>query len=55
MSDPIETRANDEDELSVDELSGVAGGLGDNTNCSSGCTSNSHCLAQQDPAGGGIA
>jgi len=43
MADPKEIRAQD-DELSVDELDDVAGGvIGDNTNCSQGCTSNSNC------------
>ncbi|HSU15715.1 hypothetical protein [Longimicrobium sp.] len=32
-----------DDELSVEELDAAAGGLGDNTNCSQSCTSNSSC------------
>ncbi|HSU15719.1 hypothetical protein [Longimicrobium sp.] len=41
MADPKDIR---EDELSVEELEDAAGGIiGDNTNCSQGCTSNSNC------------
>lgn len=35
--------AHADDELSVEELEEVAGGLGDNTNCTESCTSNTNC------------
>jgi len=42
MADPKDIRQ--DDELSVEELEDAAGGIiGDNTNCSQGCTSNSSC------------
>ncbi|HSU15717.1 hypothetical protein [Longimicrobium sp.] len=42
MSEPMNLR--DDDELSVDELDTVAGGVeGDNTNCTQACTSNTNC------------
>jgi hypothetical protein len=48
MSDPRQAH---DDELSVEELDTVAGGLaGDNTNCSQSCTSNTNCGAtSKDP------
>ncbi|HSU15714.1 hypothetical protein [Longimicrobium sp.] len=44
-----------EDELSVEELDSVAGGvIGDNTNCSQGCTSNSNCGGTKEPTTGPV-
>ncbi|HSU15713.1 hypothetical protein [Longimicrobium sp.] len=47
MSDP---RNAHDDELSVEELDTVAGGVeGDNTNCSQSCTSNTNCGGTKEP------
>ncbi|HSU14678.1 hypothetical protein [Longimicrobium sp.] len=49
MADPFSAHARDGDELTVDELEDVAGGVeGGNTNCSAGC-SNSNCVAACGP------
>lgn len=50
MAENLTPQNRPDDELSVEELEEVAGGIGDNTNCAESCVSNSNCGRTADSA-----